>query len=108
MSSPARWKEDRQGTRRGLLLEGNWTLPHLDAVLGRTGAALFGQPWDYISLRGVEQVDSATLAFLLEWQEQQRKGGMAPGGILNAPQALQELADLYGLEGFWTAVKNNV
>ncbi len=104
--SPAQWKEDRQGTRRGLLLEGNWSLPHLDAVLGRTGAVLFGQPWDYLSLLRVEQVDSATLAFLLEWQEQQRKRGM-DGDILDMPQSLQELVDLYGLGGLWAAANSN-
>ena len=55
-----------------------------------------------IDLTGVTEVDSSSVALLLEWQRQAGERGMSLSwkGI---PPALQNLADLYGVQEFLSA-----
>jgi phospholipid transport system transporter-binding protein len=78
-----------------LLIEGPLTL--------QTAAALLDPAEEYfkagvhtIDLSGVPEVDSAAVALALEWQRRAGRHGVALR-LQNLPEAMQNLASLYGV-----------
>jgi len=83
------WLADGGARLGGRLTFG--TCPALFAQLERHGAA---KPVDSpVDLAAVEQVDSAGLALLLEWQARQKASGRRLA-LVNAPGSLLRLAQL--------------
>jgi ABC-type transporter Mla MlaB component len=97
MADKAIWERDGAA---GLRLRGDWRLDALDQTLRRDAKILLRQPWTQLSLAEDTEVDSSTLAFLLDWQSAQRALG-SPATVLHPPPALEALLQLYGLEGIW-------
>ena len=97
MPAKATWEGDDGG---GLRLSGDWRLRSLDQILRRDGKTLLRQQWTHLSLAGVTALDSATLAFVLEWQSAQRSLGSA-AQLHDLPKTLKDLLNLYGLGQLW-------
>jgi len=97
MPAEAAWERDSGG---GLLLCGDWRLRPLDQLLRRDAASLLRQRWEYLSFAKVTALDSATLAFVLDWQSAQRALG-SQAELRAPPQTLLDLAKLYGLTQLW-------
>ncbi|WP_308389568.1 STAS domain-containing protein [Acidithiobacillus sp. AMEEHan] len=97
MPAEASWERDSAG---GLLLRGDWRLRPLDQRLRRDAASLLRQRWEYLSLAKVTALDSATLAFVIDWQSIQRSLGSS-AELRNPPATLLDLAKLYGLTQLW-------
>ncbi|MEY2341804.1 lipid asymmetry maintenance protein MlaB [Acidithiobacillus sp. IBUN Pt1247-S3] len=97
MPAEASWEKDAAG---GLRLSGDWRLRPLDQVLRRDAKALLQRQWAHLSLAGVTALDSATLAFVLEWQSAQRTLG-SKAELRDLPKTLYDLLSLYGLGQLW-------
>ncbi len=97
MSAEAGWEADGSG---GLRLTGDWRLRAMDQTLRRDARSLLQKSWTSLSLAGVTALDSATLAFLLEWQEAQRALG-STAEPCDLPPTLKDLLALYGLSHIW-------
>lgn len=72
------------------------TIPHAKAELAAGLAAIAGGETT-VDLAGVSEVDSSAVALLLAWQRGAKKQGR-PLQILNLPQGLRSLANVYGVE----------
>ena len=83
----------REGDR--ILVEGPLTLDTVPALAGEiephlaSGAAI-------VDFGGVTDIDSSAVALVLEWRRQAERRGVALR-LANAPEALQNLAKLYGV-----------
>ena len=99
MAAKATWERDGANALR---LSGDWRLEALDQTLRRDAKVLLRQAWSQLSLAEGTEVDSSTLAFLLDWQSAQRALGSA-AKVVDPPPALEALLQLYGLEGTWGA-----
>ena len=91
-----------------LTLSGPLTHREAPRVL-REGEAQLGQAREagiaalHVDCAGLSQVDSSALAVLLSWQRTARDAGIALD-IGGAPQALSNLATLYGVESLLAVV----
>ncbi len=82
-------------------LEAPRVLREGEAQLGQVREA--GTPTLCVDCAGLSQVDSSALAVLLSWQRTAQSAGIALD-IAGAPEALSNLAALYGVESLLATV----
>ncbi|MRR50664.1 MAG: STAS domain-containing protein [Rhodocyclaceae bacterium] len=76
-------------------VSGSMTLPDA-AKLFEAGNALLGRAGVVFDLQAVSQIDSSGLAVLFGWERTARRNGNTIR-IVNPPQTLLSLADVYGV-----------
>ncbi|WP_291510826.1 STAS domain-containing protein [Acidithiobacillus sp.] len=91
----ARWQLGREGEQTVLRLSGDWRLDALNEAL--RAAELRAPAVDRVCLDAVDTADSATLALLLDWQDQALRRER-PLVLTGLGAGLRELIHLYGLE----------
>ena len=92
--SPAPGLRLRPVAGQGVRLEGS--LRASDAVALHDALPVDGQPLQ-VDLGGIEAVDSAGLALLLDWQARRRQQG-GELTLISAPEALVRLARISGVD----------
>ena len=83
----------REGDR--LFVEGPVTLDTVPALAGEIDAHL-GSGAAVLDFGGVTEIDSSAVALVLEWRRQAERRSVGLR-VANAPEALQNLAKLYGV-----------
>ena len=83
----------REGDR--LIVDGPVTLESVPALAQEIDTHL-GSGAAVLDLAGVTEIDSSAVALVLEWRRQAERRNVALR-LANAPEALQNLAKLYGV-----------
>ncbi len=101
MPNEARWQEKEPGV---LALAGDWRLPFLARQLQQDAKSLYEGDWRMLSLADLQALDSATVAFVLDWQDQRRRAAKAHAICSPLPQKFLDLLGLYGVSQQWLEI----